>query len=123
MLRSCFPGIIYASTLDDGSACQERLEAALSNVLSTSEDAETAKTLWIMTYTTRGPPAINSSFYSYTYNSTHPVMCFPDRKHDIAFDDSVLDSVKAAWEAVLGEKSAEYDFLRFEERKSTNEDD
>lgn len=48
-------------------------------------------------------------------------LIFPQRNHDIAFDDTILDSVKAAWEKILGERSAEYDFLRFEERRDDDE--
>lgn len=51
------------------------------------------------------------------------VLTFPQRTHDIAFDDAILDGVKAAWEKILGNRSAEYDFLRFEERRDENDDD
>lgn len=51
------------------------------------------------------------------------VLVLPQRTYDIAFDDSILDGVKAAWEKVLGDRSAEYDFLRFEARRDENEDD
>ena len=51
------------------------------------------------------------------------VIVLPERAHDLAFDDTVLDSVKDAWETILGKRSVEYDFLRFEDHKDPNEDD
>jgi len=51
------------------------------------------------------------------------VLVLPERTHDLAFDDTILDTVRIAWETILGERSAQYDFLRFEQRNDTNEDD
>lgn len=81
--------------------------------------------LWSMSFTQHAPAAgsLYASGRSITTDSSGKLLIFPPRSHDIAFDDSVLDHVKSAWEAILGERSAEYDFLRFEERKDMNEDD
>lgn len=81
--------------------------------------------LWSMSFTQHAQAAGSPSAPARSI-TTHPsgkLLIFPPRSHDIAFDDGVLDHVKSAWEAILGERSAEYDFLRFEERKDTNEDD
>lgn len=65
----------------------------------------------------------NPQNFSLSNDPAQRVVIFPDRTHDLAFDDSILDNVKAAWETVLGERSAEYDFLRFEERREEEEEE
>lgn len=59
----------------------------------------------------------------YDHDEAKRVIVLPERAHDLAFDDTILDNVKDAWEIILDERSTEYDFLRFEERKDINEDD
>lgn len=65
----------------------------------------------------------NPHNFSLTDDPAQRVIVFPDRTHDLAFDDSILDNVKAAWETVLGERSVEYDFLRLEERRDEAEEE
>lgn len=69
-----------------------------------------------MTYSANDPLATAETSDVLRYDASGRILQLPDRRHDIAFDDSVLDSVKEAWERILGARSAEYDFLRFEER-------
>lgn len=57
------------------------------------------------------------------YRGNEKVIVLPERSHDLALDDSVLDHVKAAWTTILGKRSLEYDFLQFEERREPNDDD
>ena len=82
--------------------------------MSTADETNPAQRLFTMSYvlteTATGhvpDPPLNQDF-------SGRILTFPQRTHDLAFDDTVLDSVKAAWEKILGERSAEYDFLRFE---------
>lgn len=114
-------GIIYASV--HGAGSQERLAASTNSILSTIEELAPAKVLWTMSFTldeAAGSTPWNSHVKD---DATKSVIMLPERAHDLAFDDAVLDSVKDAWETILGERSIEYDFLRFEDRKDPNEDD
>lgn len=67
-------------------------------------------------------PAQNTTGSLLSTSKGGKVLLFPDRIHSLAFDDAVLDDVKAAWEAILGDRSKEYDFLRFEQGNDDNDD-
>lgn len=49
------------------------------------------------------------------------VQAFSDRPIDTVFDDSVLDTVKQAWQTIDGDAAA--DFLVFPERLGAGEDE
>lgn len=49
-------------------------------------------------------------------------MVFPPPSVDLAFDDSILDSVKEMWQRIMGEEVVRGDFLRFDDRVEGRED-
>ncbi len=114
-------GIIYASLVTTGDELvRERLEAAVSAFLETLNVANSV--IWSLSYRTSGPPDAASAPRA-TQTPSSNVLLFPPRPHDIAFDDTILSTVKEAWEAILGvDGVAESTFLRFEERESEAED-
>lgn len=117
-------GIIYASTIRDPANAQDSLKHATELALGVgSSDTERAKVLWSMAYTVDEPLATTPDSNELSCDTTGQILQLPDRRHDVAFDDSILDSIKVAWEKILGERSAEYDFLRFEERADPNAED
>jgi hypothetical protein len=48
---------------------------------------------------------------------------FPSSSLDIAFDDSMLDRVKEAWQKIMGEETNPQDFLMFPDREGIADDD
>ncbi len=50
-------------------------------------------------------------------------MIFPPPSVDLAFDDSILDTVREMWQRIMGEEVEEADFLRFENRVGVGEDE
>ena len=113
---------------------QARLKTAIDDLVSTEVDTagarrEPPEVLWSMTYTTqsasqsaaqREPPSFSASPSDTLQN--HSVIVLPTPSHDLAFDDSILDNVKAAWEKILGDRSNDYDFLQFEQRKQEGDE-
>jgi hypothetical protein len=58
-------------------------------------------------------PPISTLF---TTESSGRLMAFQPLSADIAFNDSILDTVKAVWEKIMGPLAAESEFMRFDER-------
>lgn len=121
-------GIIHASTFEHISPdhSQDRLASAIANILGTHTDASNDEhpiVLWSMTFTLNVATKSNPQNLYLTKDPEKRVVIFPDTTHDIAFDDTILDNVKAAWETVLGDRAAEFDFLRFEERRDEGEEE
>ena len=92
-------------------------------MISASDDRDETKILWTMAYIIDEAAGPTTWSYHHTGDEAKKVIVLPERTHDLVFNDTILDSVKDAWETILGERSAEYDFLRFEERKDLNEDE
>lgn len=95
--------------------------AAIDSVLATSDIGD-ASVLWSMNYITHGPVEQDTDFLVENLKESK-VLVFPERVHDLAFDDTTLDQVKAVWEVILGDRSKEYDFLRFDERHDDNDEE
>ena len=51
------------------------------------------------------------------------VICFPPSNLDLAFDDATLDMVKAAWKRTMGDDVSDDEFMKFEDREATYDDD
>jgi Rab proteins geranylgeranyltransferase component A len=50
-------------------------------------------------------------------------MIFPPPSVDLAFDDSILDSVKEMWKRIMGDEVDEEDFLKFDQRGLGDEEE
>lgn len=120
MLTSAL-GIIYASTTDHSPDGMSRLQRATSVLLETVEDNSPPKILWSLSYRSNSPILARNQVATSGQGSDN-IIVLPDRKHDLALDDSVIDHVKAACVRILGEQSSEYDFLQFEERKEPEDE-
>lgn len=94
-----------------------RLERATNHAIETGNASERASVLWSMSYTEH-----ETRQESRVSDGTQKLFVIDQSTYDVACDDSILDSVKMIWSSILGEKAAEYDFLRFEERKDAEDD-
>lgn len=52
----------------------------------------------------------------FTTDSSGRMIAFQPLSADIAFNDSILETVKAVWEKIMGPLAAESEFMRFDER-------
>lgn len=81
--------IVYASTLHQGTHFQARLEAAIQQVIKTTNDPEQPKVLWTLAYTL-DEAAHPTPGHNYTSDdSSKRVVVLPERIHDLAFDDTI----------------------------------
>lgn len=120
-LSDTITAIIYASTVHAADDSHGGMTAAINNVLAT-DGSDNASVLWSMTYVNQ-MPVQNDTNLSLGVLMGGKVLAFPQRLRSLAFDDAILDQVKAAWEAILGNHSKDYDFLHFRERKDDDSDD
>src|ERR1700742_2771320 len=102
-------------------SAEDRLKNAVSAFLVSMNAIDTV--LWSLSFRVTGPAVNVLSDSPISPKSSSRIMVFPRRPHDIAFDDTVLDTVKGVWKAIVGDEvAAESSFLRFEERESEVED-
>lgn len=113
-------GIIYASlqTPNPGSNTRNRLTHAVQSLLSTTESNETPSILWSLSYISTRP----ESHENVEISSNPTVIRLPDRPFSISLEDDILDDVKAAWEAILGDEAEGQTFMRFAEREQEEVD-
>lgn len=52
----------------------------------------------------------------FTTDSSERIIEFQPLSADIAFSDSILDTVKAVWEKIMGPLAIDSEFMRFNER-------
>ncbi|PGH02720.1 hypothetical protein GX51_04454 [Blastomyces parvus] len=109
--------VIYGSTLqtDTNEDGQSLIQSAATNLLA-SIDAD-AKILWSLRYTQLGvldgetpSSAVPNSFSGRVFSFAPPSL-------DLAFDDGMLEQVRAVWEAVTEGDAGRGEFLQFEERE------
>lgn len=94
------------------------IEAAVQKLLQSAADPNT-KVLWSLCYTQLGRGASHNADLSCPSKS---VICLPPVSLDLAFDDSLIDTVKKAWELIMGEKAAQHEFMKFEDREGVYEE-
>ena len=78
-----------------------------------SEESET-RVLWNMFYT--------QCDASDTPDETAGRFCFPAPSVDLAFDDRVLEAVRAAWRFALGDEAKDDEFLCFADREGEEDE-
>lgn len=114
---SCVPGVIYGSVSVPGPQGQSLLESAVNRLLQSTADP-TAKVLWSLRYTqlgryNAGVGAAQDIESDYSKN----IICLPPPSLDVAFDDTMIGVVKAAWKVVMGGNVADEEFMKFEDRE------
>lgn len=112
------PGVIYSSVSIPGPQGQSLIEQAVGKLLDSAADPE-AKVLWALRYTQLGRSDETPSELTVL---PHNILAFPPPSLDLAFDDSVLDTVKEAWRLVMGHETAGQEYMVFEDREPDDEE-
>lgn len=100
------------------------LASALDELLRITGEASQARILWNLRYEqhsphSRGQPRLeNQKIYK-----QERFLKLPSPSMDLVFDDGVLDSVRWAWQKIMGEEADSDQFLVFLEREGQEEDD
>lgn len=107
-------GILYASAQLGGTAGSELLQVAVRELLAAVEVTPAPTVLWSVQYQQR--PSSGSE----NLPAGAHILKFPPSPLDLAFDDKVLENVKAIWQKIVGEDAGE--FLVFQDRESYDDE-
>ena len=110
------PGVLYSSTALSPDQGFERLQQAVEALLETVGEQPSPRALWTLQYQQRAP--ISPSTRS---GDSDGIIALPPLSQDLALEDSVLDSVKEAWQKTTG--AGEGDFMSFEAREGIEDED
>ncbi|MCJ1319549.1 Rab proteins geranylgeranyltransferase component A [Xylographa vitiligo] len=110
--------VIYASTLESGSDGFELLDIAIHKFFMTFAEEKRPSTLWRLQYSQH---QLHQEHESQTeVNINDGVVTFTDSSTDLAFDDSILATVREAWTEISGNTEG---FMQFEDREIGAYDD
>ena len=76
-----------------------------------------------MSYMQRGRASPDIILAPFAEDKSGLILTFPAISLDLAFDDTLIDRVKAVWGKIMGEQADYAEFLSFTEREHTEEDD
>lgn len=105
-------GVIYATTSGD----QSLITAAIAQLIQSVEEPAKPHILWQLQYQQRCDVLSTSGDVGEEKSISLPASLV-----DLAFDENILDCVKAAWQRITGGQPQ--DFLVFEERNPVGDDD
>ena len=111
-------GVIYATTLESGSSGFELLDLAIQKFFMTFEDRERPSTLWRLQYSQHQPRQEHESESNVDINDG--VISFAESGTDLAFDDSILATVREVWTKISDGTEG---FMQFEDRELGAYDD
>ncbi|KAL4890717.1 GDP dissociation inhibitor [Aspergillus ambiguus] len=111
--------VVYGSVSIPGQEGQSLIEAAVSKLLESTTDAD-AEVLWSLRYTQLG--RLHEACSKLTVHPNN-ILSFPAPSLDLAFDDSVLDTVKEAWQIVMGNEGADHEYMVFEDRENPEDEE
>lgn len=124
LIDGCLIGVIYGSVSVPGQDGQRLLETAINHLLDSFSDATVKPTvLWSMRFTQVG--TLNDASTSpalYKSTKSDQILYFAPPSLDLAFDDSIVESVRECWKAVLGEEAQDDTFMTFEDRETYDDD-
>jgi hypothetical protein len=118
-------GVIYGSVSISGQEGQGLLQKAVGLLLESFADSGDEPTvLWRLCFTQIGSLDLTDSVDKIHRSSTSDqVLFFPPPSLDLAFDDEVVESVRAGWKAVAGDEAHDdNDFMKFEDREDYDDD-
>jgi hypothetical protein len=79
--------------------------------------------LWRLSFTQIGSLDLSDSVDKiHRSGSSDEVLFFPPPSLDLAFDDEVVESVRAGWKAVVGDEADDDEFMKFEDREDYDDD-
>lgn len=105
-------GVLYATTSGD----QGLNTAAIAQLLQCVDEPAKPQVLWQLRYQQHCDVLSSSSNIGEEKSITLPASSV-----DLAFDENILDSVKAAWQKIT--EGQPQDFLVFEDRNPVGDDD
>jgi Rab proteins geranylgeranyltransferase component A len=111
--------VVYGSTSLPGSEGQTHLEAAVTNLLEAFAGVDENPTiLWSLRFTQLGLACEDDCQTNTISKGSIPdrMICLPPLSLDIAFDDKIIDAVKAAWKTILGNDVTDAEFMNFDDR-------
>lgn len=115
-------GSILTAENSNEEGTRDRLRYAVEEVIRACDTNATI--LWEMSYISQSPSIENAPFStSFTSDPSGRFLKFPLQPEDVAFDDSLLKSVRAVWERVMGPAADGVEFMRFEERSGEDIDE
>lgn len=117
-------GVIYGSISISGQDGQDLCHKAVELLLESFADTEDKPTvLWRLCFTQIGSLDLSDSVDKiHRSSSSDQVLFFPPPSLDLAFDDEVVESVRAGWKAVRGDDDDDDDFMKFEDREDYDDD-
>jgi hypothetical protein len=100
---------------DNYDTARTRLRNAVQHIILACDTNATL--LWEISYSSQSP-TVDSSLHqaSFTTDLSGRILAFQPFPEDIAFDDRLLDSIKAIWATIMGPSAEDLEFMRFEER-------
>lgn len=114
--------VIYGSISVPGEEGQRLLEKAVKCLLDSYTSTNGRPTvLWSLRFTQIGQ-SDRSAPGVYKSTKSDGILFFAPPSLDLAFDDSVVDSVKESWETVLGAEADGALFMSFEDRETYDDD-
>ena len=90
----------------------------MQSLLQGVDEGKVPEVLWKMQFTQQ---ARTSSQPSLAEGTNEHVIMLPPLSTDVVFEDSVLESVRTAWQQITGE--SEEAFMKFEAREGAGEDE
>jgi hypothetical protein len=105
-------GVFYATTSGD----QDLITSAIAQLLQCVDEPTKPQVLWQLQYQQHCDVPSSASIIGEGKSITLSASSI-----DLAFDENILDSVKAAWQKITGGQPQ--DFLLFEDRNPVGDDD
>lgn len=100
------------------------IENAVNKLLESTADPN-AQVSWSLRYTQLGRPDddLASPVAMKLDHLSDNVVCFPPPSLDIAFDDTVIGTVKDAWRLAMGDEAVDDEFMKFEDREGAYDEE
>ncbi len=76
-----------------------------------------------MSYVQRGVAALANTSMPFAQDESGQVIAFPPASLDLAFDDGLIDNVKAVWSKIVGSDLDDVDFMQFQGREGMEDDE
>ncbi|PYH45395.1 putative Rab geranylgeranyl transferase escort protein [Aspergillus saccharolyticus JOP 1030-1] len=110
--------VLYGSVSRPGSDGQALIDTAVQQLLQSAAGSD-VKVLWSLRYTQLGRA---ESISAQPVSSPERIIRLPPPSLDLAFDDVLIDTVKNAWQTIMGDEANDHEFMTFEDREGAYEE-
>jgi len=112
-------GIVYGS-VEDHEASHARLQAAIHLLLQPSTTSSVVvEVLWSISYVSNGAGIGAEVSSAFDQDDSGQIITLRPPNIDIAFDDNITEVVRSIWERIMGTEAELSQFMRFEEREQS----